>query len=104
MLQWASDIALAFLTDYPTPEAAARLGQARLAAFCRRHAYRGGKPPAELLGRLRTAPVRANRAGASGAGPADPRPGPAAARLQATIGELETGSPSGSPGTHGPSS
>jgi hypothetical protein len=41
----ASDIALAFLTDYPTPQAAARLGQARLAAFCRRHAYRGGKPP-----------------------------------------------------------
>ena len=53
VLQWASDIALAFLTDYPTPQAAARLGQARLAAFCRRHAYRGGKPPAELLGRLR---------------------------------------------------
>ena len=31
----ASDIALAFLTDYPTPQAAARLGQARLAGFCR---------------------------------------------------------------------
>ena len=53
----ASDIALAFLTDYPTPQAAARLGQARLAACCRRHASRGGKPPAELLARLRTAPV-----------------------------------------------
>jgi hypothetical protein len=35
----------------PARQAAARLGQARLAAFCRRHAYRGGKPPAELLGR-----------------------------------------------------
>jgi hypothetical protein len=44
----ASDIALAFLTDYPTPQSAARLGHARLAAFCRRRAYRGGKPPAEL--------------------------------------------------------
>lgn len=28
--------------------------------FCRRHSYRGGKPPAELLRRLRTAPASAN--------------------------------------------
>jgi transposase len=86
----ASDIALAFLTDYPTPQAAARLGQARLAAFCRRHAYRGGKPPAELLARLRTAPVP----------PTGLAPGVLAQligaqvqllrSLQATIGELET--------------
>ena len=40
----ASPIALAFLTDYPTPQAAARLGEARMASFCRRHSYRGGKP------------------------------------------------------------
>ena len=53
----ASDIALAFLTDYPTPYAAAHLGQARMAAFCRRHSYRGGKSPSDLLGRLRAAPV-----------------------------------------------
>jgi transposase len=53
----ASDIALAFLADYPTPQSAVRLGQARLAAFCRRHAYRGGKPPADLLARLRAAPI-----------------------------------------------
>ena len=33
------------------PESAARLGEARLAAFCRRHSYRGGRSPAELLGR-----------------------------------------------------
>jgi hypothetical protein len=39
----ASPIALAFLTDYPTPQAAARLGQARMTSFCRRHSYRGGK-------------------------------------------------------------
>lgn len=52
-----SAIALAFLTDYPTPRAAAHLGEARMAAFCRRHSYRGGKPPAELLARLRAAPA-----------------------------------------------
>jgi transposase len=52
-----SDIALAFLTDYPTPTAAARLGYARMAAFCRRHSYRGGKSPAHLLDRLRSAPT-----------------------------------------------
>ena len=53
----ASLIALAFLTDYPTPRAAAHLGEARMAAFCRRHSYRGGKSAAELLERLRAAPV-----------------------------------------------
>jgi transposase len=50
-----SEIALAFLEAYPTPQAAARLGEARLAAFCRRHSYRGGRSPAELLTRLRAA-------------------------------------------------
>jgi len=53
----ASDIALAFLTAYPAPQAAARLGQARMAAFLRRHSYRGGKTAAELLVRLRDAPT-----------------------------------------------
>jgi transposase len=53
----ASQIALAFLDGYPTPQAAARLGEARLAAFCRRHSYRGGRSPAELLARLRQAPT-----------------------------------------------
>ena len=52
-----STIALAFLNDYPTPESAARLGEARLAMFCRRHSYRGGRTPAELLQRLPTAAV-----------------------------------------------
>jgi len=85
----ASDIALAFLTDYPTPQAAARLGQARLAAFCRRHAYRGGKPPAELLARLRAAPIPS-----SGLAPAVLAQLIGAQvqllrSLQATIGELE---------------
>jgi transposase len=54
-----SEIALAFLGDYPTPQAAARLGEARMAMFCRRHSYCGRKDPAELLRRLRAAPVAA---------------------------------------------
>lgn len=55
-----SQITLAFLTDYPTPQAAAHLGEGRMSQFCRRHAYRGGKGPAELVGRLRAAPTAAN--------------------------------------------
>lgn len=51
-----SDIALAFLDDYPTPAAATRLGVARLAMFCRRHSYSGRRTPEELLSRLRSAP------------------------------------------------
>src|SRR3954471_21834563 len=54
-----SQIALAFLTDYPTPQAAAHLGEQRMRQFCHRHAYRGGKSPTELLGRLRSAPASA---------------------------------------------
>jgi transposase len=56
-----SDIALDFLERYPTPQAAQRLGEARLAAFLRRHAYSGRRPPAELLARLRAAPVAVGR-------------------------------------------
>jgi len=52
-----SDIALAFLTDYPTPTAAARLGERRMAAFCRRHHYSGRRPASELVARLRAAPA-----------------------------------------------
>jgi len=51
-----SEIALAFLERYPTPHAAARLGEARLAGFLRRHSYCGRRSPAELLARLRDAP------------------------------------------------
>ena len=36
-----SDIALDFLERYPTPQAAQRLGEARLAGFLRRHGYSG---------------------------------------------------------------
>jgi hypothetical protein len=52
----AAKITLAFLAEFPTPQAAAQLDQAELAAFCRRHADRGGRPPAELWERLRSAP------------------------------------------------
>jgi hypothetical protein len=55
-----SEIALAFLGDYPTPQAAARLGEARMAMFCRRHSYCGRRGPAELLRRLQAAPVAAS--------------------------------------------
>ena len=55
-----SQVALAFLADYPTPQSAALLGEGRMRQFCRRHSYRGGKAPAELVGRLRSAPVTAS--------------------------------------------
>jgi transposase len=51
-----SPIALAFLEDFPTPEAAAHLGEKRLERFLKRHAYCGRRSPAQLLARLRAAP------------------------------------------------
>lgn len=53
----ASEIALAFLERYPTATAAARLGEARMAGFLRKHGYSGRRSPAELLERLRAAPA-----------------------------------------------
>lgn len=52
-----SPIALTFLVRYPTPASAERLGEHRLALFLRRHAYSGRRPAAELLARLRAAPL-----------------------------------------------
>ena len=52
-----SAIALTFLARYPTPHSAVRLGERRLAQFLRRHGYSGRRPAAELLVRLRQAPV-----------------------------------------------
>ncbi|HYV01397.1 MAG TPA: IS110 family transposase, partial [Actinomycetota bacterium] len=52
----ASEICLAFLERYPTPEAAARLGELRLQSFLKKAGYCGRRPPAELLGRLHGAP------------------------------------------------
>jgi len=51
-----SPIALAFVSRYPTPESAARLGGKRLAGFLAQHSYCGRRSPAELLARLRAAP------------------------------------------------
>jgi transposase len=51
-----SPIALAFIDRYPTPEAAARLGPKRMAAFCAQHAYCGRRSADELLRRLQEAP------------------------------------------------
>ncbi len=47
------DITLAFLRDYPTPTHAARVGTARMAAFCARHGYSGRTRPELLVERLR---------------------------------------------------
>lgn len=57
-----SEICLSFLERYPTAESAARLGEARMAAFLKKSGYSGRRPAAELLERLRAAP-----AGLSGA-------------------------------------
>lgn len=51
-----SPIALKFLTRYPTPASAARLGEKRIAAFCAANGYSGRRPADELLARLRNAP------------------------------------------------
>lgn len=51
-----SPIALAFLEDYPTPSSAARLGEARMQMFCRRHSYSGRRTARDLVERLRSAP------------------------------------------------
>lgn len=52
-----SPIALAFLAKYPTPLSAERVGMKRLEAFLARNHYCGRKGVAELLERLRSAPV-----------------------------------------------
>jgi transposase len=52
-----SPIALAFLSRYPTPHSAHRLGEKRLAAFLRAHHYSGRRSPADLLARLQQAPL-----------------------------------------------
>ena len=61
--QLHSPIALDFLHRYPTPQAAATLTPARIEAFCRRRQYSGRRTGAELLDRLRHAPIAASRLG-----------------------------------------
>jgi transposase len=48
-----SPISLKFLARYPTPAAAAHLGEKRMAAFCAGHGYSGRRTAAQLLARLR---------------------------------------------------
>lgn len=48
------DATLAFLRDYPTPGAASRVGEARMAGFCKRIGYTGRVPATVLVERLRT--------------------------------------------------
>jgi hypothetical protein len=52
-----SDIALEVLERYRTPQTAQRLGEAHLAGFLGRHGSSGRRTPAQLLHRLRAAPV-----------------------------------------------
>lgn len=54
-----SPIGLAFLARYPSPADARGLGPKRLAGFLARHSYCGRRSPAELLERLRGAPIAA---------------------------------------------
>ena len=52
-----SPIALDFFDSYPTPTRAKSLGPKRMARFLARNGYSGRRSPAELLERLRSAPV-----------------------------------------------
>jgi transposase len=52
-----SPIALAFVQRYPTAASADRLGEKRLAGFLAQYRYSGRRTPAELLARLRAAPL-----------------------------------------------
>ena len=54
-----SPVSLEFLTRYPTPAAAAHLGEKRMTAFCAKHGYCGRRTAAQLLARLRHAPAGA---------------------------------------------
>jgi transposase len=54
-----SPIGLAFCERYPSPADARGLGEQRLQAFLARHAYCGRRPAADLLARLRSAPIAA---------------------------------------------
>ena len=52
-----SEICLAFLERYPTPESAARLTETRLTGFLTKAGYSGRRPAAQLLARLCAAPA-----------------------------------------------
>ncbi len=52
-----SGISLAFLQQWPTPESDGGPTERRLATFLKAHSYSGRRTPAELLARLRAAPI-----------------------------------------------
>jgi transposase len=58
-----SDIALAFLDRYPTPQSASKLTPSRLEVWCRRQGYSGKRSGTDLLNRMRSAPATATRLG-----------------------------------------
>jgi transposase len=58
-----SDIAIAFLERYPTPDKAVKLTAGRLEAWCKQRGYSGKKPGSVLIERLRAAPKSASRLG-----------------------------------------
>jgi transposase len=62
-----SPVSLQFLTCYPTPAAAAHLGEKRMAAFLGKYGYSGRRTAAELLARLRAAPAGTSGAAVTGA-------------------------------------
>jgi len=98
-----SPIALAFVLRYPTPQAASHLGEKRLARFLAQHSYCGRRSPAELLERLRAAPLghsgelelEANgelvRALACALQPLLTQIGELSARIEHTVAELADG-------------
>ena len=78
----ASPVALAFVSRYPTPDSASRLGEKRMASFMAQHSYCGRRSAAELLARLRAAP-----AGLAGDTEADAK-GEVTRLLAATLDQL----------------
>jgi transposase len=60
------DVTLAFLRDYPTPQAAAHVGEARMARFCARIGYSGRVPAATLVERVRTSLLSASDGNVAG--------------------------------------
>jgi transposase len=53
-------ITLDFIRDYPTPQLAEHLAEARMTQFLDRHSYRGRQPAAVLVDRLRVNNMRAS--------------------------------------------
>jgi transposase len=52
-----SAIGLAFIARYPSPQDTRGLGEGRMAAFLERNAYSGRTPAAELVARMKSAPI-----------------------------------------------